>query len=366
MRGKGEAPYALRSFFSNIGLPDLLISDNAGEQRSEEWKQVLREFGVMERPVEAYKSWKNYAENGVFSVKFKMAKMMEQRGVPGPLWDHTLLYVALVSDRSVTNNPRLEGRTPHEFIFGETPDISSLISFSFYEHVWYYNTTHRFPDLRRLVGRWLGPSKSLSTDLVYKILTKHGNVIHTSSVEPITTSDRDQSGVIHLIKEFDVNVHKILPFVNIDIKDLFDIDDSDNTKFDIEYINNEINPYDITGSKRRHERSTDEGVAEIATRKKFTVAEITRFPIADIATINADIAIINKPSNQADIAVEDWDVAKIARRYTTDAVADIAIAAGADIATNAGADIAVNKSSKILSIDSDFITEADIAEGFRG
>ena len=52
--------------------------------------------------MEAYKSHRNYAENGVLAIKFKSAKIMEQRGVPKALWDDALVYGALVSTRTVT------------------------------------------------------------------------------------------------------------------------------------------------------------------------------------------------------------------------------------------------------------------------
>jgi len=63
MSRKGDAPHALRTFFEKVGLPDLLISDNAKEESSEEWNSILREFGVLERKTEAYRQHQNYAEN---------------------------------------------------------------------------------------------------------------------------------------------------------------------------------------------------------------------------------------------------------------------------------------------------------------
>jgi len=289
MKGKGEAPYALRSFFDTIGLPDLIISDNAKEQRSAEWKATMREFGVLERPMEAYKSHQNYAENGVLAIKFKSAKIMEQQGVPKRLWDHVFLYASTLSNRTATKNPRLEGRTPYEYIFGHTPDISTLITFTFYDHVFYYDSIHRFPEPRRLVGRWLGPSKTLATDLVYKVLTISGNVIHTSGVEPIRVIDKDQTAIQHLIKEYDVKIHLKLPFVHVDIKELFDIGDVDELSFDIEYVidnasdleRDNVKDIDEVQSTRR-KRAAD--VADIATgRGVAKVATVDRV-VADIAT----------------------------------------------------------------------------------
>ena len=134
LKSKSEAPAALRNFFDNVGLPDLIISDNAKEQSSEAWKKTLRD-GVSHRYTESYKHWQNYAENGVKLFKFRCAKIMERNGVPGVLWDHTLEYVANLSNRLVHKTPRLEGRTPYELVHGITPDISAFINVSFYDYV---------------------------------------------------------------------------------------------------------------------------------------------------------------------------------------------------------------------------------------
>ena len=78
----------MRNFFDNVGLPDIIISANAKEQKSSAWRDVLREFGVLERKTEAYQhNHQNYAENGIKLVKFRCAKLMEAKGVHLLLWD---------------------------------------------------------------------------------------------------------------------------------------------------------------------------------------------------------------------------------------------------------------------------------------
>jgi len=175
MRSKGEAPYALRMFINEVGIPDLLISDNAFEERSIEWNRILREFNLRERKTEAYKSWQNYAENAVKLVKLKVIKIVEQKGVPIPLWDHALEYAVSLNNRIYHPCPRLGGRTPHEITMGSTPDISAFITYGFYDHVWYIvMPVPKFPEPRRKIGRFLGPSKTSISDLVFKILSKSG------------------------------------------------------------------------------------------------------------------------------------------------------------------------------------------------
>jgi len=204
LRTKSDAPAALRMFLDNVGLPEVIVSDNAKEQRSMEWKRILREFGVKDHPIEAYEYWQNYAKNGVKMVKFRAAKIMEQKALPGPLWDHVLEYCSNLSNRCVHKVPRLDGRTPYEFVHGMTPDISAFVEFGFYDIIFY--TIHpkpMFPNPRRKIGRWLGPSKSIHCDLSFKILTRSGNVIVTSAVEPVSEADHGSIGVKNMIKDLD-------------------------------------------------------------------------------------------------------------------------------------------------------------------
>lgn len=116
-------------------------------------------------------------------------------------------------------------------------------------------------------------------------------IIQTSAVEPITSSDRDQDSVVQLIKEFDIIINLKFPFVHVNIRDLFDIDNNDDSETNIEYVD--------YGSEMNVNMNNDENlIARRTKRSADTVAEIaTCKRIADIATVT--------PST-ADIA-EDWD-----------------------------------------------------------
>jgi len=137
-------------------------------------------------------------------VKFRAAKIIEQRGVPLVLWDHVLEYCAQLNNRLYHAIPRLEGRTPYELVHGYTPDLSSFVDFEFYQLIWYVvMPVPLFPHPRRNIGRWLGPSKTIMPDLVFKILTKTGHVIYTSAVESVTQADLDIENVREMVTDYD-------------------------------------------------------------------------------------------------------------------------------------------------------------------
>jgi hypothetical protein len=55
---------------------------------------------------------------------------------------------------------------------GDTPDISGLLLFKFWEKVYFENPTHSFPEIggNEKLGRWLGRARSYGDKMCYWIL----------------------------------------------------------------------------------------------------------------------------------------------------------------------------------------------------
>jgi len=68
---------------------------------------------------------------------------------------------------------QLDYRTPIEALTGQTPDISALLSFHFWEPVYYLDPTDdKFPSAtKEKSGRFVGIAESVGDALTYKILT---------------------------------------------------------------------------------------------------------------------------------------------------------------------------------------------------
>ena len=75
------------------------------------------------------------------------------------------------------------GRTPLEFITGETPDISEYLDFGFYD--WVVYKSNAGVDSPELV-RWLGVSHRTGPFLLYWILPASGIIISCNTVQHIT------------------------------------------------------------------------------------------------------------------------------------------------------------------------------------
>ena len=94
-----------------------------------------------------------------------------------------------------------EGECGATIIFGETADISHLVEFSFYDWIWFISPKESHLD-RMMLGRWLGPSLDVGEALTYAILTPTAEVIHRSSVIPLSTEEKNSEEIKLLKKKY--------------------------------------------------------------------------------------------------------------------------------------------------------------------
>jgi len=74
---------------------------------------------------------------------------------------------------------------PYEAIHGHTPNISSIVTFNFYEPVWYYDQVSEYPNPKRKLARWLGEAYNIDQAMCYWVLPKSGIPIARSTVQEI-------------------------------------------------------------------------------------------------------------------------------------------------------------------------------------
>ncbi len=86
-------------------------------------------------------------------------------------------------------NYEQDGKCGTTIIFGETADISHFVEFSFCNWVWFISPIESKVD-RMTLGQWLGPSLNVGEELTYAILTPTAEVIHRSSVLPLTIGEK--------------------------------------------------------------------------------------------------------------------------------------------------------------------------------
>jgi hypothetical protein len=122
--------------------------------------------------------------------------------MPKHLWDFCAQYVAEI--RSLTAQPlfSLEGRTLFELVTGNTLDVSEYISFSWYEPVYYYDSTS-FPQRKELIGRWIGVAHNVGQALCFWVLPKSGIPIARTMVRAITQIEMSTNAVKQELESYD-------------------------------------------------------------------------------------------------------------------------------------------------------------------
>jgi hypothetical protein len=132
---------------------------------------------------------------------------MSKTKTPKRLWDFCARYVSEL--RCVTAQPlySLHGRTPHELVTGNTPDISEYLAFHWYQPVYYYDSA-AFPGERELMGRWIGVAHNVGQAMCFWILPKSGVPIARTTVRGVTESELQSTQVHQEVKAYDEAIQR--------------------------------------------------------------------------------------------------------------------------------------------------------------
>jgi hypothetical protein len=88
-----------------------------------------------------------------------------------------------------------------------TIDISEWLDFDFFERVWYWDQTKMdMTEEQACIGRLLGISHRVGSDMTYWILTESGHVIARSTVQHITVSNTATNEMKKRVQTFDSNL----------------------------------------------------------------------------------------------------------------------------------------------------------------
>ena len=111
--------------------------------------------------------------------------------------DVALEHAAYVWNRS--SSDRNQQRTPLEVQSGDTPDISALLMYAFYEKVYYYDPQQRFPNTKEATGWFVGVAENIGDALCYKILAEDNKtILHRSVVRPARDESRPNHRLYNL------------------------------------------------------------------------------------------------------------------------------------------------------------------------
>jgi hypothetical protein len=146
---KGQHLDTLMQFIHDVGVPQILISDNACEEIMGRARDTCTKYYINDKTTVPHSPRQNLAEASIRELKKEVGHTLCRTGTPLKLWAMGALYsteYCAAAQRSTASNiPQLQGRTPTEYVEGSTPDISSYALFDWYQPLYYMTPTTGYP-----------------------------------------------------------------------------------------------------------------------------------------------------------------------------------------------------------------------------
>ena len=242
------ATTSLREFCEDVGVPERLKSDRAPEfcGRNTDFHKVARRKGINLTYAEpGSKNQISPIDIEIREIRKRTQNKLQSRKVPRRLWDFCMTHQTKL--RQFLPRNKLNGRTAYEHVTGKTPDISEYCDFDFYDLVWYHAGTHHdFSNDNRALGRWLGVSHRVGSDMCYWILTQTGHIVAESTVQHVTKDDMSDPDIKEQVDDFDAALEERLDDANFRLPNDegdFKIDDAyDLPPWDTAYGDNDPPP----------------------------------------------------------------------------------------------------------------------------
>ena len=209
LKSKKDAHQSLPQFFSEFGVPRIMVTDNAGELTEGEFLRQCRKVVCPIKPIEPHTPNQNAVEGEIRELKRLYRKMMATSQAPACLWDDCLELAALIRSHLALNVPTLEGEVPMTKLTGDTADISFISEFQWYQWVWYISPQDSEGEgsmTRKRLGRYLGPAKDHGDALCAKILSSKGKRVMRTSVFHLSKEDENSDEIAQLKQRFTAQV----------------------------------------------------------------------------------------------------------------------------------------------------------------
>ena len=189
MARRSQAHEAVGALFNRVGVPLAIISDNAKEEVLGKLRQKLVDAHCPLRQTEPYSPWSNSAELEIRELKKATGRRLLKSGAPKRLWDYCLELESLIRSHTAHDIFKLNGRTPEAMMMGETPDISYICEFGWYDWVMFRDEVAPYPEPKLVLGRYLGPSVDVGPAMSARIIKANGQVVDRSTFRHLTADE---------------------------------------------------------------------------------------------------------------------------------------------------------------------------------
>lgn len=178
----------LNDVIRTSGAMDMLTNDRAQAEVSKRVKDVLRSYVIKDWQSEPHQQQQNYAERIYQDVKKNTNWVLNWSGAPAETWLWAFEYVAYIMNRTARQS--LNWRTPYEALYGQTPDVSIMLTFVFWELCYirnYQAGSKNFPsESNEIPVRVVGFSESVGHSITYKVYNEEtGALLYRSHLRKI-------------------------------------------------------------------------------------------------------------------------------------------------------------------------------------
>ena len=196
---KTDADFAkcLEDEIRKRGAPDKLASDRAKAQISEKVKDILRTLFIDDWQSEPHFHHQNFVERMIQELKKFANWVLNWSDAPAAAWFAAFEYVTFIMNRTAKES--LNWRTPVEALTGQTPDISMLLHFTFWEPVFiknYKGSGKNFPsESTEIIVRFIGYAEDVGHSCTFKVFNEETQeILYRSSLRKVNP-DTDVIGV---------------------------------------------------------------------------------------------------------------------------------------------------------------------------
>ena len=93
---KGDASLGLDKFIQDVGIPQVLITDEVKEETLGAWLSTCQKYQIKMEQTVPYSQWRNLAEASVRELKYGICKATHRLGSPRCLWCYCTSWVVAI------------------------------------------------------------------------------------------------------------------------------------------------------------------------------------------------------------------------------------------------------------------------------
>lgn len=206
IKSKGDAWETLEEFCREYGIPRILVSDMAKEERLGQWETIRKQNLIQQQFTEPYSGWQNRAEDEIREFKRHFARIMNLHSCPETLWDYGWRYTAAI--RQFLPRKASGNRPPIEAIIGTTADTSEYMDFDFFQWIKYRDKPGSNTGNIK-TGKWLGVADKIGSPLTYWIMKDNGQIIARSTVRPLNDNEMNDEDEKERRKSFRIMLRNV-------------------------------------------------------------------------------------------------------------------------------------------------------------